>query len=495
MILGIPETETYYFSRWLFLRFLGVIYLIAFLSLGVQITGLVGQDGILPAKELLGMVQAIAGSSSFWKLPTIFWLNASDFFLQFVCFGGAVVSICLILGFVPALAAFLLWFLYLSLFNVGQEFLSFQWDILLLETGFLAVFFTPLVWKGVDRSSPPSRIVLMLFWWLLFRLMFSSGFVKLASGDETWRFLTALNYHYETQPIPSPISWYAHQIPDVLQSFSVLAMFFIELVTPFFIFASAKCRRACAALLALLQLLIIITGNYGFFNLLAIALCLLILDDASWPAFVRRKIIPDERVVNAPTRRKWARWITIPLAVVILLLSLVQTGGRLTGRRVPASKAVISLRNFLAPFYITGTYGLFAVMTTSRPEIIVEGSNDGENWMEYEFKYKAGAVDRSPPFVAPHMPRLDWQMWFAALSNYQRTPWFGRFLEKLLEGSPQVLGLLSRNPFPGLPPKFVRAVLYDYRFTDFSARKKEGHWWKRKYIRLYYPVVAMRDGS
>ncbi len=492
MKLVIPEIETYYFTRWVFLRLLGIIYLIAFVSLGVQITGLVGRQGILPAHEFLEAVSSIAGKTAHRVLPTIFWLNSSDVFLRYICIAGAGLSVLLIFGILPVLCCLVLWFLYLSLFNIGQDFLGFQWDILLLETGFLAIFFAPLTFKGGDRFSPPSKIVLALFWWLLFRLMFSSGYVKLASGDETWRTLTALHFHYETQPIPSPGSWFFHSLSETFQKFSVIVMFIIELLLPFSIFMPLKFRRIGCAILIFLQALIMVTGNYGFFNILAIALCLLLLDDVSWPNWARQKILPEERTVDPAPKRRWPVWVALPLAAVLLFLSISQTGVRLAGKRIPVPESLVTLQRALVPFYLTGTYGLFAVMTTSRPEIIIEGSNNGNDWLEYEFKYKAGPLDRMPPFVAPHMPRLDWQMWFAALGTYGRSSWFTKFLIRLLQNSADVINLLEKNPFPDSPPKYVRALLYDYRFTNFEEKKTTGHWWKRKYLRPYHPAISLQ---
>lgn len=491
MKIGIPEIETHYFSRWVFLRLLGIIYFVAFLSIGVQVTGLIGSKGILPAGEFLDMIHAWAGKAAFRFLPTVFWFNSSNFFLQFICFFGVFLSILFIFGLAPTFLAAVLWFLYLSVYNVGQDFLSFQWDILLLETGFLAIFFTPLTGKGGDRFSPPSKIVLFLFWWLLFRLMFSSGYVKLASGDEAWRSLTALTYHYRTQPIPTPIGWYAHQLPEWFQKCSVLVMFFIELVVPFFIFISRWFRRIACVLLIFLQGLIVLTGNYGIFNWLTIALSLLLLDDAAWPKFLREEILPEERIVDVPLRRRWSKWVTVTIGFFIVIQSVIVSGKRLAILPFSISSKFMTIENYLAPFHITGTYGLFAVMTTKRPEIIIEGSNDNVHWSAYEFKYKSGALDRKLPFVAPYMPRLDWQMWFAALGSYQSIPWFSNLLKRLLEGSPDVLRLLESDPITVAPPKYIRASLYDYRFTDFADHNKTGHWWRRRFIRSYHPAISL----
>ena len=276
----------YLLVRWLFLRFMGVIYLTAFVSLGIQIGGLIGRDGILPAAPFLDsarsqLAQAHIGPERYHLLPTLCWFSTSDGFLHFLCAAGVALSLLVILNVAPAPCLFLLWLIYLSLSTVGREFLSFQWDALLLETGWLAIFFAPLQWlpKGAV-ASPPSRVVLWLLRWLLFRLMFESGLVKLLSGDAAWRNLTALNFHYETQPLPTWVGWYAHQLPAEFQKICVVVMFVIELAVPFLIFAPRRLRFIGGALLLLLQVVILITGNYCFFNLLTVALCLLLMDVA-----------------------------------------------------------------------------------------------------------------------------------------------------------------------------------------------------------------------
>ena len=483
------QRPTHLFSRWLFLRILGVVFLIAFTSLNHQIRGLIGAHGILPAADFLEAVQGQAGSGRFWLAPTLCWINSSDSFLVFLCGAGAVVSCSLILGFAPGASLILLWILYLSLVTVGQTFLGFQWDALLLEAGFLAIFLTPLqLWPDWKTESRASRFARWLLLWLLFRLMFESGVVKLSCGDETWRNLTALTYHYETQPLPLWTSWYANQFPLWLQKLSCLAALGVELAAPFSIFGPRNIRRAgCLAMIAL-QLLIASTGNYCFFNLLAIALCLLLLDDEVWPRRWRERLITGSRSRGLSS---WP-WILAPVGGISLLLSTMQLLETFRVR-VPWPDPVVMLFNAAAPFRTFNGYGLFAVMTTSRPEIVVEGSNDGKHWLPYEFKWKPGALDRRPRLVAPFQPRLDWQMWFAALGGVEDAPWFTNFLARLLQGSPDVLSLLAANPFPGAPPRFVRAVVYDYHFTRFGDDPRL--WWKRDYKGLYYPAVSLRASS
>lgn len=485
---------TYVLSRWLFLRLLGVIYLIAFVSLWTQIRGLVGSQGILPAESFLQVLREQLGSQRTWIAPNLFWwIGASDAAIQFVCFSGVVLSVVLIIGIAPVPALVLLWISYLSLTVIGQDFLEFQWDILLLEVGFLAIFLAPLqLFPSLATESPPSRIVLVLLWWLIFRFMLESGLAKLLSGDPAWRNLTALTYHYETQPLPTFLGWYVHQLPLAFHKFSLLFTFFVELIVPFVLVAVRPLRLVACALLVLLQVVIVVTGNYGFFNLLTIALSLLLLDDA-----VIRSILPTVVTAKLPEaagvvagQGPVATILQIVLAIVVLSVSGGQLLAMLRGRGyLPSS--LQSLVNVVSPFRTINRYGLFAVMTKSRPEIVIEGSSDGVTWLPYEFKYKPGDLSHPPGFVAPHMPRLDWQMWFAALGGERRHPWFRNFLVRLLQDSPDVLSLLKTNPFPDRPPRYVRALLYDYRFTDRAAKRSTGAWWRRELRGTYSPVLSL----
>lgn len=481
-----PTPDCYVFSRWFFLRLLGCVYVIAFLSFWVQAEGLVGSRGILPMGEFLSWVKEKAGLQRFIAIPTVFWLNASDSFLQAVCGLGTLCAVLLIFGFASVLMLAVLWILYLSLLTVSGVFLSFQWDILLLETGFLAVFLAPLELRpNLAREAGPPALILWVFRWLLFRLMLASGLVKLASGDQTWRSLTALSFHYETQPLPHWLSWYAHQLPLRLHKLSTMAMFAIELAVPFLFFAPRRLRLWGCGITAIFQLSIILTGNYCFFNLLTIALCFLIMGDYPWSGFFRQK-------KGEKRARAWPRWLLVPVAAYLVVASCFQMSMRFgIGRFWPSSLTAVF--KALAPFHLTNNYGLFAVMTTSRPEIHLEGSNDGQAWLRYEFKYKPGDVKKRPAFVAPHQPRLDWQMWFAALGTYEQNPWLLNLGVRLLQGSPPVLAFFSKNPFPGEPPRYLRAVVEDYRFTNFKTRKETGAWWQAEPKGLYFPVISLRE--
>lgn len=535
----------YTLTRALFLRALGVIYFIAFSSLAVQMPGLYGSHGILPVADFIAR-QPPPTFESVWNTPTLFWLNSGDLFLQLVPIFGALLSLLLILGFSHRLVLISVFGLYLSLVAAGQDFMQFQWDALLLEVGFIAIFLRD------------SNLVLWLYRWLVFRLMLLSGLVKLLSGDPNWRNLTALDYHFMTQPLPNVIGWYVHHLPGEFHQAMVAATFVIELVVPFGIFAPRPLRFVAAALIALLQMQIFVTGNYNFFNLLVIALCILLLDDAAlragWstlaarlPALSRaprsddnRASTPgaprlDPRIIATNTSRRikriqlalfalfaeirsarippfLLRWIANAVVAVLFVLSFFQLL-LLAGIRSPGF--ISDVADLVQPFRVMNFYGPFAIMTTSRPEIVVEGSNDGENWLEYEFAFKPGAVRRAPLLVEPHQPRLDWQMWFAALGSRTGDPasllpelrsnpasvfyvqnagvdaWFVNFEVRLLQGSPPVLGLMGRNPFPDAPPHFIRARLYLYRFTDLAAPLTTGEWWSREERGIYLPPITL----
>jgi len=490
-------------SRCLFLRAMGLVYLAAFWSLGTQIAGLVGRNGILPAAAFLDAARSQIGAQAYWRVPTLCWVTgAGDLALQALCVAGAALSVLLAVGLAPLPCAAGAWVLYLSLATVCRTFLNFQWDALLLEAGFLAVFMAPpRLWCRVPCATGPPRLARWLVWWLLFRLMFSSGVVKLTSGDPTWWSLRALDVHYETQPIPTWTAWYAHQMPGWFQSCCVAIMFFIELVVPSLIVAPRWPRRIACGLLAGFQVIIAATGNYAFFNLLTIALCIPLLDDGVWPRRWRPPAppagatpvtgVPPPAEATPARPRRWPVWVAAPLAATLVVLSLANMTARFRWQ-VPWPRAVLGFSDVLGPFRIVNAYGLFAAMTTDRPEIVVEGSNDGQEWLPYEFRWKPGELTRRPAFVAPHQPRLDWQMWFAALGTYRNQPWFQSFLARLLQGSPEVLALLERSPFPDAPPRYIRSVEYDYRFTDPATRRSTGAWWRREAKGLYSPAQSLR---
>lgn len=476
------------------MRMVSLCFLAAFLSMLVQIVGLYGKNGIIPLSQLLAW-RADFGWDIYLKIPSIFWLNTSDSFLQLVCVAGAAVSTLALFGVLTGPMILIAWFLYLSICNVGQVFMSFQWDSLLLETGLLTAFFAS--WKMQEPSplSPDfkkqaegSWVFLWLIRLLLFKLMFLSGLVKIASGDAAWRDMTAMNYHYETQPLPVPLAWFVAKLPEFMQKLSTFMMFVIELGFPFLIFGIRPLRMLAVGGLVFLQLLIISTGNYAFFNWLTIALSISALDDQMLIGFLPHSLQMNLNMHAATLRSKLSETFKfiIPAAIIgtISLGFFVNTFIH-SAVVPPPVKWMISLADPLRSF---NSYGLFAIMTTKRPEIVIEGSNDGQTWTEYEFKYKPGNIKRMPPSVAPHQPRMDWQMWFASLAPDQVAPWFSLLVDRLLEGKPEVIALFDHNPFPEGPPRMIRAVLYDYHFSDFDGLFKRGEWWSRKPSGTYMTV-------
>jgi hypothetical protein len=406
----------------------------------------------------------------------VFWLSASDFAIGAVCWGGAALSLLLVLNWLPRLSLLLLYVLYLSLLYGGQAFMTYQWDTFLLEAGFLALILsfarTPGIW---------------LLRWLLFRFLFMSGVVKLLSGDPTWWNLTALSYHFLTQPLPTALAWYAAQLPPGVLRIATGSTFVIELVLPFLIFGPRRLRFVAGFGILLLQSCILLTGNYNWFNLQTMLLCLPLFDDTALQKILPQRLSGWLRGRARPAAPGAAVTLVVrALAIVIVLCGLVEMDVRFGGSP-PAPLQAID--RAIEPLHVVSTYGLFAVMTTQRNEIVIEGSYDGVEWREYDFRYKPGDLFRRPPWNIPHQPRLDWQMWFAALEDPRKLRWFWSFLQKLLENEPTVTALLERNPFADKPPVYLRAQFYDYRYADPGERAR---WWNRRSLGLYAPVVSLK---
>ncbi len=476
------EAPRFQLSRWLFLRLLGVVYLLAFASLAPQLLGLVGADGLLPAAEYLDRAREFYGAGAYFQFPTLALINASDAALLAFCWSGIALAVLAIAGVAPLPTFALLWVLYLSLTVAGQTFLSFQWDILLLEAGLLACLYAPAGWRPrLTEAAEPVAVVRWLLWGLAFKLTFLSGATKLVSGDPTWSGLTALTFHYQTQPLPAWTSWYAHSLPVWLHMGSAAGMFLIELVVPFGALLPARFRRvrltACA-LMCLLQIGIAATGNYGFFSLLTVTLYLALLDDATLGRLLPGALAARAGVVrHEESRGSWG--VRTGLSAAIACLSLVAIWHEVTPRQSHPEWSS-SLMRALSPLRSINGYGLFRYMTTQRPEIVMEVSRDGTVWREQEFPWKPGALDRRPRFVQPHMPRLDWQMWFAALDPAGAEHWLQALMDKLLAGSPAVVALLDPSPLTDGPPRHVRLAYYRYDFTAPAAGRETGNWWRRR---------------
>jgi hypothetical protein len=477
-----PATD-YELTGWLFIKGLALVYAAAFASLAVQIDALAGPDGILPFRRVLDGAFTDNGYGALLRLPTLFWLNSSGAALQGACFAGAAVALLLAVGWVrvrPALI--LLYLLYLSLVHAGQIFMTFQWDTLLLECGFLAIFL----------ADAPTRLIVLLFEWLLFRLRFLSGYFKLASGDPSWRDFTALDYYFETQPLPHIGSWYAHQLPQWLLKTGVGFTLFAELAVPFFIFLPRPFRLVAAATTILAQLLIIATSNHNFINLLTILLCLFLLDDrivaCLLPGSVRERVRTEARGRDpGPTFKALAG----TGAALILVLSLSMMLGAHARRPLP--HALVVLNEVPPAFGIGNLFHLFPTMQTERQELRIFGSYDGQTWEPYEFRYKPDPLDRAPQFIVPHQPRLDWMMWFLPPQWPDTAYWFAPFLQSLRQNRGAVTRLLARNPFEGKsPPNLVRVLAYRYRFTTPQERARTGNWWKAEFLGEYPDVPPRR---
>jgi len=480
---------TYFSARRWFLTGLGLIFLIAFASLWVQVDGLIGSGGIVPTAELLPAARAQIGDRAYSILPTLCWFNSSDAFLHFLCGGGVVLSLLLIFRIAPALSLLGLVTFYLSFAAAGDgflnPFLNYQWDALLIETGFFSIFLAPWrLWPKRADEPPVSRAAVFLLKLLLFKLMFMSGVVKLTCGEDSWWNLTALDYHYWSQPLPTIFGWWADQSPEWFKKCSVAFCLVGEIIVPFFIWAPRRLRLLACGLLISLQIVIGLTGNYNFFNLLTIALCLLLIDDSVW------------RRTSAATTDRRSRIgdrLSIYAAVVVLILTLPFDAWQIYSsfQRYPEPPPRLVQR--LETFRVVNGYGLFRVMTKDRNEIVIEGSTDGFDWKPYEFKWKPGDVMRAPGWCQPHQPRLDWQMWFAALGSVRQNPWFVQTVIALLHGKKEVAALFATNPFPDAPPRFVRATFYRYRFTTAEEHRQTGAWWKREELGEYLPSVSLED--
>lgn len=504
----------------IFIRGLALSYLLAFGSLFFQIKALFGINGILPISQFLNILQS--KGFSFMKIPSIFWFNSSDSFLLATCIAGIILSIYLLVkkqyqsfDLMEFLSLALLYLFYLSFITVGQDFLSFQWDILLLETGFLTVVFVLFKSNEFGRT-----IFTWLFRFLVFKLIFMSGLVKISSQDINWNNLTALNYHYYTQPLPNPVSYFMHQLPGWFHRLSTLVMFIIELIVPFFIFCRPRLREIAAIVFIAFQLILIITGNYCFFNLLTIILCLWLFDDlflkklvpesiqlqlnqvvkltgstAIFDSFIENRLtnlssINQERVLN----KRLIQIFLVSFAILMISLDCYFIFSRSPIGLTTRTTVIKTISPIISPwryYFINNAYGLFASMTIKRREIIIQGAGDDMQWRDYEFYFKPQNPKFIPAQVAPYQPRLDWQMWFAALQPIPPI-WFIKFVAKLLEADTTVLTLLKTNPFPEQAPKYIRAIIYDYQFTNFDEYTETGNYWKTKLLGTYLPQMSLK---
>jgi hypothetical protein len=481
------EPPRYWLTRFVFLRGLGFVYFVAFYSLAHQLLPLMGSEGLLPADLFLDRVSSPGESAwdGFLKLPTLFWLSVSDGWMLAACWLGVALSGVVLAGYANALVLLALWFLYMSFVHVGQTWFSFGWEMQLLETGLLGVFLCPLLDGRPFPRRPPPQIVIWMLRWLLFRVMIGAGLIKLR-GDSCWQDLTCLFFHYETQPVPHALSWYFHAMPDWFHKLGVTFNHFVELVVPWFVFGPRHVRHLAGAILVLFQVILIFTGNFSFLNWLTILPALACFDDRFW-----ERVLPVRWVERAALARQGASFsrgqrVALALwAAAVLLLSVAPIQNLLSPRQ--------RMNTSFDPLHLVNTYGHFGSIGRTRDEVVLQGTRDeviDENteWVEYDWKCKPDDPDQTPCWITPYHYRLDWLIWFAAMSNADRHPWVVHLGWKLLHNDPVALSLLASNPFPDAPPRYVRAELYRYEFT--SPGESSDAWWTRRRLRGYLPVLS-----
>ncbi len=486
----------YSLVAFLILRCLGLVFLAAFFSLFCQALPLLGGDGLLPADRFLERLESHFGGKwqAFQEVPTAFYWGVSDRALWLWALAGVIGSVLLLLGVSNALLVLFLWGLYFSFVSIGQTFYGYGWESQLLETSFLAMFLCPLrSIRPFPKKHRPSLVIIWLHRWLAFRIMLGAGLIKIRGAD-CWRDLTALHYHFETQPIPNPLSWYLHQLPEWMLSGGVVGNHLVELAVPILIFWPRKARLLAAILLVGFQVSLILSGNLSFLNYLTIVPCLACLDDRFLARFVPRRWrrhIPtlQEKKPRAPERPSpsvVACWICIGLyTVAVCWLSVAPVKNLMSPKQ--------AMNTSFDPLRLVNTYGAFGSVGKERHEIIVEGTDENfvfslTEWREYHWLGKPGRVDERPPLIAPYQPRIDWQVWFAAMQRPEQNPWLLHLIDKLLHNDPGALALLAGNPFPDEPPKFIRCSFYRYRFSSPEERRETGAWWVRERLGDYLPA-------
>ncbi len=482
--------QSYWLTRFLILRLLGLVYFVAFLSLARQLLPLIGQHGLLPAGHFLTRVEAHFGSrlESFLQVPSLFWIDASDPFMVFMAWTGVALSLLVLSGFANAIVMTLLWAIYMSFVHIGQDWYGYGWEIQLLETGFLAIFLCPLVDARPFPRRPPPAPVLWLFRWLIFRIMLGAGLIKLR-GDSCWRDLTCLYYHYETQPIPNPLSRTLHFMPRWFHKAGVLYNDLSEMVAPWFAFAPRRLRHVAGAILLSFQIILILSGNLSFLNWLTIVPILACYDDSLLKRLLPARLATRASRAEAEARPSVLQPIAVAaLAVLVAFMSINPILNLLSARQ--------AMNTSFDRFDLVNTYGAFGSVGRERAQIVFEGTEDEAidertRWKEYEYKCQPADPSRRPCIVSPYHDRLDWQIWFAAMSSPERYPWTLHFVWKLLHNDPGALSLLDGNPFPGRPPRYVRAQLYRYEFAP--PGNPEGVWWRRTLVGSWLPPLSTDD--
>ena len=486
--LSVRGADTYWLTRFIILRWLGFVYLVAFYIAARQLVPLVGAQGLTPAPLFLDHVRTYYGSSwsGFEALPMVFWVDSSDTWLRAVPWIGVILSCLVLAGYANSIVLGVLWILYLSIVHIGQDWYGYGWEIQMLETGFLAVFLCPLLDARPFPARPPPLPVIFLFRWLIVRIMLGSALIKLR-GDSCWTDLTALYYHFETQPIPNPLSRWFHFLPRPVLQGGVIFTFLAELVAPWFAFWPRRGRLIAGGMMMLFQLMLIVSGNLSFFNWLTILPALACFDDRFW-----RRLLPGALVSAAmeahlaarPSRAMegagWAVAVLVGVLSIQPVLNLCSPEQR--------------MNTSFDPLHLVNTYGAFGSVGRERPVIIFEGTNSADpdtatDWKEYPYVGSPWDPAHRPPFIAPYQPHLDWQLWFAAMSEPGQYPWTYHLVWKLLHNDPATLGLFAGNPFPSQPPRYVRAVLYRYQFA--KSHPAERVWWTRQRLSLWLPAYSI----
>lgn len=528
--------------RWIFLRALALIYFSAFYSLLFQIKGLIGPQGILPAQQLLRAVAETLGGARYWYAPTVYWFSSSSAALMTITWIGLAASVLAFLNLWPRLSFVLCFVSFLSFVSASGVFSGYQSDGMLLEAGFLALFFAPRgLLPGWGAHDPPSRASWFLLQWEWFRIYFESGMVKLLSGDVEWRNFTAMDEYYQNGPLPTWIGWYVQHLPHSFHAAMVGATLAMEFGVVFLMFFPRRVRLICFCIVTPWEVGVILTANYTFLNYLVLSLGLLLLDDRLLMRFVPARWQPHEELyrppdpppdlseepplsivaadatghvaevapaaaktephTEIPLGKKWLGWIgsvvwAFRLGTAGLMLTWIfyDTTAEMIGlplRGIPLPTEPIAA---LDPFRIANQYGLFAVMTRGRYEIEFQGSDDGQNWTPYLFRNKPQLLNEAPRIYAPYQPRFDWNLWFASLGDWAQNQIVPLTEERLLLGSPDVLSLFRGNPFPRAP-RYVRAVLWQYWFTSMDEKRRTGNWWRREYLGLYAPELTAATGG
>jgi hypothetical protein len=485
------KRPAYWLTRFIILRMLGFIYAIAFLVAINQNIPLIGEHGLLPAAIFVKRVSESLGSRSacFLRLPSLFWFNYSDGFLLGTAWAGFIISCLVLAGYANAILLAILWFLYMSFIHIGQDWYGYGWEIQLLETGFLGIFLCPLIdLRPFPKREPPLPIII-LFRWLTFRIMFGAGLIKIR-GDSVWRNGTALYYHFETQPLPGPLSRWFHFLPRILLKTGVWFNFLAELIAPLFLFWPRFLRQIAGLVIIFFQITLILSGNLSFLNWLTIVPALSCFDDSFWAkilpgSIVRRAADAAENAVPSGPM-KAISWVVTTL---IAILSIQPVLNMLSPQQI--------MNGSFDPFEIVNTYGAFGSVGEERFNIVFEGTmdstaNDNADWKAYQYKGLPVSPDKRPPQIAPYQLRLDWQMWFAAMSSPEEYPWTINLIAKLLHNDPGITSLFAVNPFPDKPPRYIRAVLYRYKFAKTVGHP--GVWWDRQRVGdTWLPAMSVDD--